>query len=399
MKSFELAFRDLGHDKIHFLCAIILIAAMTGPFLVLLGIKIGTVTVLMSELRDSPENLEISISGAHVFDTADVEAVRGIPGVAFAEGQNLFSVTGRVALRAPNGDQAISGSYGVTGQGDPMTATGSNLPDDQLILSSALARRLDVTVGDAVLMDLERGEPFPDAFNPEFRVREILGPKQIVGNFILLTSRALFNIESYGLGFAVPELGVELGKPLSQRNDSFEKIRTYAADVEDLPALVLRIEEKLGVQTNSRDSDVAVILQLERNLGAALGFVSAAGLVGLFFVLLAHFWNAVRRKRLNWSLLSLMGVPPVALGSIPVIQAVLVSACGFVGGVLVYAVIGGLIDFWFRPFLQEAESISTLPLWQAGLVGLCIVLVSTVASAASGYVVMRSDPAEIIRKS
>lgn len=400
MKVLDLAIADLRHDALHFTCAVILIAAITGPFLVLLGIKVGVISVLLSDLRDDPGNLEVFIQGAHEFTEIDIDRVRGLDGVAFAEGQNLVTTTGRLRLqRAPDGPRSITGGYGTTGPGDPLTAMGGTLDDRALILSGDFAGRLGVTAGSQVSLILERGPPFEGAATPVFDVAEVLDPARVSGSFVLLTADALSLVEAYGFGYAIPDWGISEGYDLADRQDKFEKIRIYADSLGALPALVPHLEAELEVRTQSNAREVKVILDLERNLGAALSFVSGAALIGLFFVLVAHFWGAVKRKRLNWSMLCLMGSAPVALAAVPVTQALFVSMAGYLGGLVIYFGLTESIDAWFRPFLGAGQRVAVLPTEQAISVGFLVVVVATAASAAAGYSVLRTDPAEIIRSS
>lgn len=400
MNALHLALADLRHDAANFFCAVVLIVAIIGPLLVLLGVKVGAVSVLFSELRERPENLAVFVDGAHEFSSQDVARVRSIPGVAFAEGQNLVTTAGTIALRAvPDGDRAIGGSYGTTGEGDPLTSLGTSIASDQVILSAAFAKRLRVNAGENVGISLRRGAPVTGAIEPSFIVLEVLPEKSVAGNFVLLSAEAISLIEAYSFGYAVPSWGVDQGLPLSQRVDAFEKIRIYASDIEALPDLAKRVEDALGVQTSSREQEVRAILRLEGNLDAIFAFVASAGLIGMVFVMAAHFWSAVRRKRQSWSMLSLMGASPLSLAAIPVFQAILVSLAGFLGGLLVYFSVAGSISAWFGAILEVDQSIASLPLGAALLVGVIVVSASIMASGAAAMAVMRTDPAAIIRMS
>jgi len=400
MNVLRLAIADLRHDFVHFLCAAILISAIIGPLLVLLGIKVGAVNALFTELRAQPENLAVSIDGAHAFSGADVARVRALPGVAFAEGQNLVTTTGALALRrVPDGDRAFSARYGTTGPGDPLTAAGARLTVDQLILSAALARRLEVETGQSVALDLERGPPEEGWVQPEFSVVAILPEEAVPGNFVLLNAEAVSLIEAYGFGYRIPQWGVSRGEPLAGRNNRFEKIRIYAADLEALPDLARQVEEELGVQTSSREAAVKSILQLERNLNAIFVFISGAGFIGMIVVLSAHFWSAVRRKKQTWSMLSLMGALPNSLAYIPIIQAIAVSVAGFLGGFLMYNAVVQSISAWFADLLGARQSVSDLPVDLALLVCGAVVAASILASVVAARSLLRTDPAEIIRAS
>ncbi|MBO6838422.1 MAG: hypothetical protein JJ878_13380 [Alphaproteobacteria bacterium] len=400
MRSVVLAFKDLRHDGLHFFCATILIAAILGPMLVLLGIKIGAVSALFSDMRGLPDNRAVFIQGNHQFTPADIESVRAWPEVAFAEGQNIVTTTGTILLVAyPNGGRSISGGYGTTGPGDPLTDAGADLSDGGVILSEAFARRLQVAEEGMVALILERGAPTRARIERPLRVAEILPKERISGNFALLPAETVSQIEAYALGYQIPNWDVTDGAPLDERVNRFEKIRLYARSLEDLPRLTTLIENRFNVQTSSRTNEVQAILQLEGSLDATFAFLSGTAMIGLVVVLSAHFWSAVRRKKQTWSMLALIGLPPLSLALIPVVQAVIVSVLGFLFAIGLYAAAVTTISAWFAGMLNTDQQIAVLPVPVAAVAGAVVLAASIAASALAAVTVLKTDPAEVIRSS
>lgn len=399
MKVLRVTWEDLSADRLHFFCAAALIAAMVGPLLLLLAIKVGVITVLFGDLRDRPSAREISVTGDHQISPAQLEAVRNWPEVAFAAGQSTAILTGGASIRAlPDGGRYVTTRLVPTGAGDPLTELGATLAEDEVILSHALARRLEVEAGDRVAFDLERFAPVDAVLEPPFLVKEVLPRDVANGALALLREDVIDLLEAFGHGFAIPRWDVAEGQTLSERVLSYEKIRLYAKQLTEVAALEERIETELKLTANSDAGLIGSVLLLESNLTAALTFVALAGIVGLFCALSALFWSAIARKRLMISMLSLMGARPWHLAAIPVLQAGAVSLVGYLGGLAIYQILAPRIDDWFAGSLVSAPEVTLLPLNEAIAVFLGLFVISLLAAGIAGYSASRIDPALVIRE-
>ncbi len=396
--AIRIALADLADDAVHFICAVALIGAMIGPLLVLISVKAGVIGVLLGDLRDLPDNREIKISGDHAFSLEDVADVKAWSETAFAAPQSAAIITGDIRLKAVNGRRFVSGRVEPTGEGDPLTNLGANLAINSIILSAGFARRLEIAEGDRVHLDLVRYGTLEGAASPELTVSSVLPATAGSGLLALMAPEAIDWMEAYSYDYAIPKWGIDEGAPLSDRRVSYEKMRIYAREIEQVAALEARIEERFAVSASSSAGEIAVILRLESNLGSALTFVAAAGVGGLFCALLALFWGAIRRKRLTLSLLSLMGAHPRILADVPILQALLVSIAGFAAGVGVFALISASINVWFDGMVRSGREVSVLPLEETGLVFGGLLAVSALAAAIASYAAMRVDPALVIRE-
>ncbi|MEL6980079.1 MAG: FtsX-like permease family protein [Pseudomonadota bacterium] len=399
MRMGRLALTDLADDAVHLLCAVALTAALIAPLLLILSVKIGVIGVLLGDLRDLPKHREIEIRGDHSFTLENVAEVRAWPETGFVAPQSAAMISGDIRLKGAEARGAfVRGAAEPTGPGDPLTPLGEALVATELILSEGYARRLNVEAGDEVLLDLVRYGAFEGAATPRLRVAAVLPRRAGGGQFALMRPEAIDWIEAYGFDFAVPQWGVTEGRPLSERRSSFEKMRLYARDIEQVAALEARVERRFDLTARSEAAEIDAILMLERNLAAALAFIAGAGIAGLFFALAALFWGAVRRKRLTLSLLSLMGASPTALAAIPALQALAVSTIGFAAGLALFAGMSASVNLWFEDAVASGRAVSVLPATDAALVFCGLLVVSAGAAAVAAVAAMRADPALVIRE-
>lgn len=63
LQSLRLAVADYCHERLLSLCAVLTLAAVLTPLLILYGVKFGVVQTLTDRLRNEPRTLEISPVG------------------------------------------------------------------------------------------------------------------------------------------------------------------------------------------------------------------------------------------------------------------------------------------------------------------------------------------------
>ena len=79
----HLSLRDYLHERLLSACAVLGLAAVLAPLLILFGVKFGVVETLTERLRSDPATLEISPVGSGHFSAADMERWRDDGRVAF----------------------------------------------------------------------------------------------------------------------------------------------------------------------------------------------------------------------------------------------------------------------------------------------------------------------------
>ena len=79
----HLSLRDYLHERLLSACAVLGLAAVLAPLLILFGVKFGVVETLTERLRSDPATLEISPVGSGHFSAADMARWRDDGRVAF----------------------------------------------------------------------------------------------------------------------------------------------------------------------------------------------------------------------------------------------------------------------------------------------------------------------------
>ena len=79
----RLAWRDYRREFLLSACAVLGLAAVLTPLLVLYGVKFGVVQTLTDRLRNDPRNLEISPVSSGRFTDDDIMKLKAHPRVAF----------------------------------------------------------------------------------------------------------------------------------------------------------------------------------------------------------------------------------------------------------------------------------------------------------------------------
>ena len=110
LQSLLLAAADYGHERLLSLCAVLTLAAVLTPLLILYGVKFGVVQTLTDRLQNDPRTLEISPVGSGHFTPDYLAQLRQHPSVAFVLPRTR-SISPKVATQVSGCmDSAISRS-------------------------------------------------------------------------------------------------------------------------------------------------------------------------------------------------------------------------------------------------------------------------------------------------
>lgn len=398
MRLVRLALADLFSERVHLACSIAMIVGVVVPLGILLGVKTGVFAALMDNLRADREILRVAIPFDTVSFTAeDAEEVRGWPETGFVAVSSR-SIALNLNVKKIGGDRIREVNLIPTGEGDPV------LPPDvvplglSVAVSGPLAGLLNLEPGDRLLGALARGNPVTDRLVLEFPVIEVL-PRAALGEEALLVDpQVLDRIEAFIDGYALPDWGVEAGRPMAGRVERYESLRVYARDLEAVAQLEARIRQRFDVVTRSQAARVESLLALGRNLNLALSLVASAALGGLFAALLSTFWAAVQRKRLMLATLGLVGVTPGGLALVPVVQAAATALMGALASMALLGVFALAAQWLFADALPEGASVIRLePFTLLGIV-VGTVALAVVAAFLAARSAARLDPAITIRE-
>ena len=129
----HLSLRDYLHERLLSACAVLGLAAVLAPLLILFGVKFGVVETLTERLRNDPATLEISPVGSGHFSAADMDRWRDDGRVAFVMPRTR-TLAATVEL-LPERGTPLHVSMEPTGHEDPLLARHA-LPVPALLLDS-----------------------------------------------------------------------------------------------------------------------------------------------------------------------------------------------------------------------------------------------------------------------
>ena len=317
----RLALADALHDRVMFACAVLTVAAVLLPLLLLLGLKTGVVERLVADLRADPAATELRLRGNVALPPAWFEAMRARPDVGFVVPRvRTFGAAIQYA-RADDPIRARSADFLASGPGDPLLGSlSAAIVAGQVVVSQRVAEEAGLQPGMALI--LWRPAPRGATLAPRVERRVVVAAIAPPG---ASSQRHIFGTAD--LAGLLEDVAEREGAPDAAGQRSFAGFRLYARDIADVAGLQRHVEAQ-GFEVETNAGRIAWVFTMDRNLTVLfLVLVACAGL-GVAGALAATLWGNVQRKRRSLSLLRLMGLPARHLAFFPLVQAALVALLG-----------------------------------------------------------------------
>ena len=137
----RMSLKDYLHERLLSVCAILGLAAVLAPLLVLFGVKSGIINTMAERLIENPKNREIVPVGSGRFDDQWFRAVDKLSAVAFVIPQTRTIAASMVLVkRRDETPQSVAVDLIPTGTGDPLLVKWARVPTtDQTVVLSASA--------------------------------------------------------------------------------------------------------------------------------------------------------------------------------------------------------------------------------------------------------------------
>ncbi len=405
----RLALRDLLHERTHFLCQVLALAAVLAPLLILYGLKTGVLETLARGLSADSDVRQITIRGVANLPESRLEALGKDPLVGFVaphphpiNADTFFAVAGQRAAKTVQG--TILGS----GSGDPLLGSGMTPPEPgETYLSAGLARDLGVSAGDKIVLLAERNQG-ETALLP-LSILGVLQSADWSASGALLNATDIMAVDRWSEGYRVPTLG-ETGRPLEQR--TIPTLRLFAADLASVRPLAAKLSEA-GLNLRTQVRRIEGLEQLSSMLGVVFAIIAGVAGLGYLVSFSASLWANVSRKTSELSILRLQGLSRAASLAFPTTQALLIALGGWLGASLLYLLAAWLLnrslgaDFALalgqgfdalRPGQTiAAGDISRLQPYHFVVAALASLAVALLAAAAAARRILGIDPAEGMR--
>lgn len=394
----SLALQDLWHDRKVSLCIAASLVAVIAPLLLLFGLKHGVVSQLQDELLRDPRNLEVKMLSNGNYDTAWIERLRLRPETGFALGQTRSLNTQADLLigmqRFVEGAEIIA-----TEPGDPQLDLASLTPvGNQVILSASAAQRLQARVGDSVqLRALRRLEGVNERGEMTLTVLAVLDGARFGRAAGFVAPPLLLDLERFRDGYQVSALGVVTGKPLGDLQPLYARARVYARDIDQVAPLEHWLNEQ-HIETSSRLADIDNVKAINHVLGLIFGVIAVAALIGCVASMVGAFLANIDRKRKSLAVLRLLGFKRRAVGGFVVLQALVLSLAGYVGGLGFYAVGSHLFDYLLGSSQATGTFVCHITVWHGLAALLLTFLVAALVAVIGALRAINIQPAESLRE-
>lgn len=394
----RLSLADLWHDRNVSLCMAASLVAVIAPLLLLFGLKHGVVSQLQQELLSDPRNLEVKMLSSGHFDQAWLQRLQARPEVGFAIGQTR-SLNTQADLLGAHGRFADNVEVIPTRAGDPLLATDlSELAPDQVILSERAAERLDAKAGDTLRLRVarrlnevnERGER-------TLQVGAIVSSVRFARPAAFVSPELLMELEHYRDGYLVASLGASSGQALDALNVGYARARVYARDIDSVAPLERWLNEQ-RIETASRLAEINSVKAINHVLGLIFSVIAGAALIGCIASLVGAFLANIDRKRRHLAVLRLLGFSSPAVSAYVVLQALVLSLVGYLGGLGSYYLGSLLFDRLLVSSQATGAFICHITVWH-GLVALLLAfLVAGLVALIGALRAIRIQPAESLRE-
>lgn len=394
----SLALQDLWHDRKVSLCIAASLVAVIAPLLLLFGLKHGVVSQLQDELLRDPRNLEVKMLSNGNYDTAWIERLRLRPETGFALGQTRSLNTQADLLigmqRFVEGAEIIA-----TEPGDPqLNLAPLNPVGNQVILSARAAQRLQAKVGDSVqLRALRRLEGVNERGEMTLTVLAVLDGARFGRAAGFVAPPLLLDLERFRDGYQVSAFGVDTGKPLGNLQPLYARARVYARDIDQVAPLENWLNEQ-HIETSSRLADIDNVKAINHVLGLIFGVIAVAALIGCVASMVGAFLANIDRKRKSLAVLRLLGFKRRAVGGFVVLQALVLSLAGYVGGLGFYAVGSHLFDYLLGSSQATGTFVCHITVWHGFAALLLTFLVAALVAVIGALRAINIQPAESLRE-
>ncbi|MDR0816340.1 MAG: ABC transporter permease, partial [Desulfovibrio sp.] len=330
----QLAARDWRHELMLSLCAVLALASMLTPLMVLYGVRVGLVETLRANLLNDPTALVIIPAGSATCGYTEnfFAQLRAQPQARFVIARTR-NVAAEMQFKSKDG-ALVPLALEPTAKGDPLlerhkiAVPEDVLPGGEMVLSATAARKLGAASGEVLQGRLGRKRPdgVLETIVFEAGVKGVLPPEAMPSDTAFFPLSVLEDIQDYRDYLAVPHRGYA-GDLESGAERSYESFRLYARDLTGVEILdgFLR---GLRVEVITKAKTIADIRKIDTALTQLVLIIALAVGAGFLAFTLSSSLAAVRRKERMLGMLRLLGFSRHALLLYPLCQVLLTGVCG-----------------------------------------------------------------------
>jgi putative ABC transport system permease protein len=403
LRGFEtvvrLSLRDYFHERLLSMCAILGLAAVLAPLLVLFGVKSGIINTMADRLIEDPRNREVSPVGSGRYPADWFSAVAQLPEVAFVIPQTRSIAANMVLYNQNDGEpRTVAVDLIPTGEGDPLLEKWGRIPPDDtsVVLSESAARKLRVTAEGEILGRVGRSVGgIKEQVTVKLTVAAVLPIVAFPREAAFVRLRLLEATEDYRDGRGAEAFGWP-GKARPSGAREYPSFRLYARSIYDVGTLRESFTDQ-GLEVYTKVEEIEVVQSLDRSFTLIFRLISVVAVFGYFASMASNVLANVNRKSRHLGITRLIGFSTGSIVWFPVVQSIATSVFGTLTAVCLYLVTELMINRLFSQYLSAGEYVCRLSAVHL-LVALGFTLImSMLASAYAAFRVARIEPSEVIR--
>jgi putative ABC transport system permease protein len=404
MNSFQtvirLAWRDYFYERLLSACAIMGLAAVLAPLLVLFGVKSGIINTMSDRLIQDPRNREISPVGSGRYGADWFSAMRDRPDVAFVIPQTR-SIAASMILYNKNSanPRTLVVSLIPTAEGDPLLEQYGRIStkNTQVVLSEPVARKLNVKAGQRVLGQVGRSVAgVKEQVAVDLQITAVLPLGAFSREAAFVRLELLEATEDYRDGRGSKTFGwTGSARPSGSR--VYPSFRLYARSIYDVIDLRNMLMDQ-GLEVYTKVEDIETVKSLDRSFNLIFSLIAVVAVLGYFASMVSNVLANVNRKSRYLGISSLIGFSTGNIIWYPMLQSIATSIFGFLTAVILYRSVEALINGLFSDYLSAGEYVCRLSVGHM-LIALALTLtLAILASAYGAFRVSRIEPSEVIRE-
>ena len=395
----RISLADYFHERLLSTCAILGLAAVLAPLLVIFGVKNGIVSTLTERLVKDPRNLEVSPVGSGHFEPEWFDKMMRLPEVAFVIPQTRSIAASIVLVNpAPSVPSTLAVDLVATANGDPLVQRYTRVPDGpgEAVLSASAARKLGVESNQSVTGVVGRSvKGRKEQVEIDLSISGVLPPEAFTRDAAFVSLGLLRATEDFRDGYGVKRLGWP-GRDRPQARGSYPSFRMYARSIFDVAPLAEILNEQ-GGEVYTRAAEIEVVRSLDRSFTLVFRLIAVVAIFGYFASLASNVLANVNRKSRHLGVVRLIGFSTRNIVWFPVVQATATAVLGSAAAFLLYAATELTINRAFARYLAEGEAVCRLSPGHYFAALFLTLAMAAIASAFAGVRASKIEPSRVIR--
>ena len=395
----RLSLKDYFHERLLSACAVLGLAAVLAPLLLLFGVKSGIINTMADRLIEDPRNREVTPigSGRYGEDWFSVAAKRA--GVAFVIPLTR-SIAASMILYNGEGEKPRSVVVDLipTGEGDPLLEKWGRVPKNEtsVVLSNTAARKLNMEAGQEVIGRVGRAVAgIKEQVTIKLQVAAVLPIEAFPRKAAFVRLGLLEATEDYRDGRGSEAFGWP-GQARPPGPREYPSFRLYARSIYDVATLRDMFFEQ-GLEVYAKVEEIEVVRSLDRSFTLIFRLIAIVAVFGYFASMASNVLASVNRKSRHLGVTRLIGFSTGSIVWFPIVQSLATSILGTVTAICFYLVVEVLINRLFSQYLSAGEYVCRLSLGHLTVALGFTVAMSIMASAYAAFRVAKIEPSEVIR--